>query len=463
MEGGHVNLEQLRKQAKELLKRARAGDADAERRLGGREPLLANVQLALAREQGYPSWPALVAAAEAGTEAFVEAATSGQREHAEAMLATRAEIADDPWARLVLGRDWRGDPDRPGGPLGWPPLLYASHSVFPTLDLVRELFRRGADPNSSAQLDWGRSTALYGAAGVRHDPELTRVLLEAGADPDDGESLYHSTEADDPECLQLLLEAGAETRGTNALPRALDFDRLEPVRMLLEAGADPNEWPMLTHAIRRGRGPKFLRLLVEHGADPNRAGGEIEHWRREVPPRTPYVQAVLRGRTDCAEALAELGAATDIGPEDAAVAAFAHGERGSGLLSDLDVDQQEALIRSAMRGNLEAVVDVLGPDFHGVSDGSPDGTLLHHAAWYADGEAVRMLLSRGARVEQDPEGETPLQWAVWSSRHLERQSLDYVPVAEALVEAGEAVDPRYVEIARGPLREWLQLQLPGQF
>ena len=37
--------------------------------------------------------------------------------------------------------------------------------------------------------------ALYGAAGVIHDPELTRVLLEAGANPDDGESPYHATEA----------------------------------------------------------------------------------------------------------------------------------------------------------------------------------------------------------------------------------------------------------------------------
>jgi len=92
-----MNLEQLRKQAKELLREARARDADSLRRLGGRDPILANAQLALAREQGYPSWPALVAAAEAGTDAFVEAATSGQKERAEAMLAARPEIADDPW------------------------------------------------------------------------------------------------------------------------------------------------------------------------------------------------------------------------------------------------------------------------------------------------------------------------------------------------------------------------------
>src|SRR5581483_6015970 len=60
-----MNLEQLRKQAKELVRAARAGEPEALERLGGREPILARAQLVLAREHGYASWPALVAAAEA--------------------------------------------------------------------------------------------------------------------------------------------------------------------------------------------------------------------------------------------------------------------------------------------------------------------------------------------------------------------------------------------------------------
>src|SRR3712207_5386442 len=60
-EGGRVNLEQLRKQAKELVRAARAGDRVALSRLAGREPMLANAQLVLAREHGFRSWPALVA------------------------------------------------------------------------------------------------------------------------------------------------------------------------------------------------------------------------------------------------------------------------------------------------------------------------------------------------------------------------------------------------------------------
>ena len=140
--------------------------------------------------------------------------------------------------------------------------------------LVRELLELGADPNRRFATDWGETTALYGAAGVLHDPELTRLLLLAGADPNDGESLYHSVEADDAECLRLLLEHGAETRGSNALLHALDFDRLQPLRLLLEHGADPNDRPYIAAAVHRGRGAEFVRLLAEYGADPDRAGDE---------------------------------------------------------------------------------------------------------------------------------------------------------------------------------------------
>jgi hypothetical protein len=59
------NLEQQRKRAKDLLKAARAGDADAIERLGkvraGASPFkLADAQLAVARQEGSESWPKLV-------------------------------------------------------------------------------------------------------------------------------------------------------------------------------------------------------------------------------------------------------------------------------------------------------------------------------------------------------------------------------------------------------------------
>jgi ankyrin repeat protein len=396
-------------------------------------------------------------------EAFVQAATDGRRQHAESLLADRPEIERDPWAGLVLGRGWEGDPNQPGGPRNWAPLLYVCHSVFANADLARDLLARGADPNASATTEWGRTTALYGAAGVRQDPELTRVLLEAGAQTDDGESLYHSVEAEDPACLRLLLEAGAETRGTNALAHALDYDRLEPVRMLLEAGADPNEGALLAHAVRRGRGPEFLQLLADHGAELDARGGET--WRGDVPLRTAYAHAVLRNRNDNAELLARLGASTDIEWADTAVAAVARGERApqSGAFP-MDPDRQEALILGALRGNLQAVVDVVGVNFRGVVGGSPEGTLLHHAAWMGNANAVRELLALGADANAPSRAEffTPLAWAALASQYDKLSGRDYVAVAEALVESGAEIEPRFLEVAAGPLRQWLQLREPGE-
>jgi ankyrin repeat protein len=64
-------------------------------------------------------------------------------------------------------------------------------------------------------------SVLYGAAGVRQDPELTALLLEYGADPNGephfGDALYHAVEAQDTACLKLLLDHGGAARGSNAL------------------------------------------------------------------------------------------------------------------------------------------------------------------------------------------------------------------------------------------------------
>ena len=452
-----MNLEQLRKQAKELVKAARAGDPAALERLGGREPILARAQLVLAREHGYASWPALVAAAEADVDSFVVAATDGRRGRAERLLAARPELEHDPWARLVLGRDWQGDPNAPGGPRAWAPLLYACHSAFDTTAVGQELLAHGADPNVFFVNEYGNMSALYGAAGVKHDPELTRALLEAGADPDDGESLYHATESASPECLRLLLEHGAQTAHTNALAHALDEDRLEHVRLLLEHGADPNESFSVAHAVRRGRGSETIELLAAHGADLDRPGGET--WRGDVLLRTPYQHAVLRGKDDLAGLLERLGASTELDPADAAVAAIARGERPAEPLPEsLDPDAQEVLILTALRGGLDRVVEAVGPHFSGVVGGSPEGTLLHHACWVGDVELVERLLELGAdpSATSPADFETPLDWAVHASQYHGISGRDYVGIAERLVAAGARPESRFPEAAEGPLADWLQ-------
>src|SRR5918912_4044441 len=192
-------------------------------------------------------------------EEFLRAATSKRRERADRLLAARPELERDPWVALALGRGWDGDPNEPGGPLGWAPGLYVSHSAYGPAGLLRELLERGADPNAVFVNEHGPMSAVYGAAGVVHEPEMTRLLLEAGADPNDNESVYHSCEAESPECLRLLLEHGAVAPGTYALAHALDYERPEHLRLLFEHGADPNEGPVLYHAVVRGRDGETLR------------------------------------------------------------------------------------------------------------------------------------------------------------------------------------------------------------
>ena len=441
-----MDVGQLRKQAKELVRAARAGDAAAIARLDGRELILARAQLVIAREHGFASWPALVLAAEANVEGFARAATSGRCERARRLLSD--EIARDPWARLVLGRGWEGDVNAPGGPLAWAPILYAAHSCFPSPALVASLLERGADPNATFENEFGAMSALYGAAGVVHSPEITRLLLAAGANPNDGESVYHSVEAPEPDCLALLLAHGG--RADDGIGHALDYDRIEPVRLLVAAGADVRG--LLAYAVRRGRGPDFVRLLAEHGAELDRPGGEP--FRRDSPVRTAYQHAVLRGMTEVASTLAALGASTEVPADDLAVAALARGEAAR-VPDSLDYDQQEVVILAALGGRVDVVVDALGPDFGGVVGGSPWGRLIHHGAWVGSPEVVGRLLERGADpvAESGAEFSTPLAWCYLGSENHAIAGRDYVAVAKLLLAAGAAYEDRFEEVAAGPLAD----------
>jgi ankyrin repeat protein len=459
-----MNLEQLRKQAKELVRAVRDGDPAARARLGDLPVRLASAQLVIARENGQPSWSALVHTAEATVASFVAAATSGRRERADRLLAARPEIASDPWARLVLGRGFDGDASRAGGPLGWVPLLYAAHSCYAPADVLRALLADGADPNATFANEFGEMSALYGAAGVVADPTMTGLLLEAGADPNDGESVYHAAEADDPACLRLLLEFGARPAGTNALGSAIDGDRLEHVRLLLEGGADPNEGrgAPVVHAVRRGCGPEMVRLLAAFGADLDRTGGEWSTPRRQF--RTAYQNAVLRGRDDVAAVLAELGASTDVADDDRRLAALCRGDKGVGRLGPHALetpDAQEVLVLAALGGRLETIVDAVGPDFRGHCGGGPAGNLLHHAAWVGAPEVVRRLLERGADpvARSGAEFDAPVAWAALGSWAHRLDGRDYVAVTESLVEAGAVLEPRFADVAEGPLAAWLEERL----
>ena len=315
---------------------------------GGAEVRLADAQLAVARELGEASWPRLVRRVEAGAVAredrarrLVEEATDGRRDHAEALLALDPDLGREGFdAALVLGDAERvraalaADPGlatRPTGARDWLPLLYPCHSAFlggeRTDGLVacaRALLDAGADPDSSWQHpEFGALGALYGAAGVAHEPRMTALLLEAGANPNDDESVYHATETADDTCLRLLLAAGARVEGRTR-------SRTPRHRAAGEAAA-----------AARPRARPRGRALAAVGDLPRPLAGGDPHARRPPAPtcnawdeqneRTPYGLAWRMGRPDLCELLAELGARREIGPVDELIGLCFAGDRDGAL------------------------------------------------------------------------------------------------------------------------------------
>jgi ankyrin repeat protein len=440
----HIDLEQARKRAKELV---RAGKAEK----------LAEAQLVIARELGYSSWPRLVHAVERPTAARVVDAAYGMPDRVPELLERAPALRGDPWVALTLGDASRvQDAAASGGPLDAAPIFYVCRSrvAANAAAAAGDLLARGADPNVGGPENW----TCLSVACSHGDAELVRVLLEAGAEPNDNDSLYHSVEPADPSCTLLLLEHGAEVPGTNALAHALDYDRIDRVRLLLDHGADPNERAPIHHAILRGRSPEVIRLLVERGAD-------LAH--RDRHGLTAYQQAVRRGRRELAEALAALGAPTELAAADEALAAIAEGTREPAAF-DLDPAARNVLIEIAMRdaATLARVVERVGPDFSACYALGPRGTLLHQAAWFGRPDYVELLLARGASVDERVETEyaTPLGWAVVGSRFCVDQpdesfaasAPDHLAVAEQLVAAGARIEPKFAEIAVGPLAAWLE-------
>ena len=112
---GRPDLDQLRRQARELLRAAAAGDERALRRIRvvSQQQTLSAAQLAIAREYGYPTWPKLraeVLRRQAGTEPDAGAETAASPETAPAAgSAPRSWQELCEWcARLLQARTGQG-------------------------------------------------------------------------------------------------------------------------------------------------------------------------------------------------------------------------------------------------------------------------------------------------------------------------------------------------------------------
>ncbi len=377
---------------------------------------------------------------------------SGTLDVANALLAAHPDLAAaNIYTAAVLGdadsveRFVAADPAlaaAPGGPHGWDALTYLCFSRYLRLDPTRsDGFVRAA----TALLDAGASAStgfyepshqpnpcfesvLYGAAGVAHHAGLTQLLLERGADPNDGEVAYHAPETDDNRAIEALLESGRLNALSLAtmLLRKCDWHDQPGVALLLDHGADPNAdtyWhkTALAQAVLRDNSLAIVTLLAEHGADPNKSHG------------TPNAAslAARRGRADVLALFAARGFDLELSrlerllaacAQRDAAAAQAMAARDPALLAELAADGGTILACFAGVGNtagVQAILDLgVGPSaLYAEGDGywgvAPNSTALHVAAWRTRPAAVRLLLERGAPVNAiDAERRTPLMLAV---------------------------------------------------
>jgi ankyrin repeat protein len=518
----HPSVEQYKNQAKELLRAATAGEPAALARLGKHHPrlhdlvsgrphaiTLANTQLVLAREHGYESWPVfrkhietlrIIRSVEDLADplnTFIEVACtdrhgwhgSGTLEHADLILArypdvatgsiySAAVLADEAAVSSWLARDV-SLATASGGPHNWDALTYLCFSRYLRIEKARSeafvstaraLLEAGANPNTG----WIETiddpprpiheSVIYGAAGLAQNPDLTKLLLDHGADPNDEETAYHVSETYDNTVVEILLRSGRFNKVslTTVALRKCDWHDDKGQELALDHGADPNyltrwKYSLLQHAIRRDNGLLMIDAILDRKADP--------YLRNNHDGRNAIQMAAYHGRADILASLERRG--FDIGLEglDALVAACACADletarsiatRDPQFLKQLLSIGGSLLARFAGADNDAGVrcLLALGVSAAALWEGDPywelsrNSTALHVAAWRAHHDVVQTLIAAGSPVNAlDARNRTALQLAVracTSSYWKYRRKPDSVA---ALLAAG--ADPVGIDLPTG--------------
>lgn len=162
-------------------------------------------------------------------------------------------------------------------------LFRALHPRDAPLSIALELLDRGADPNDTTD---GLSHPMFWATHNEEASRLLSLFLEHGADPNaragDDEyyySILHRIVSESsPAAVRVLLEAGADpdqtdSDGLTALHAAAAYsEHSETIKLLLEHGASiearTNRADTPLHYAASSRYPANLIMLLDAGADP---------------------------------------------------------------------------------------------------------------------------------------------------------------------------------------------------
>jgi ankyrin repeat protein len=404
----HPSLEHLRKQAK-ARKREHAIP-------------LSRAQHEVAREYGFDNWPKLVHHVQVSRLEGMELAL------------VLADVA-------ALSRLLQADPTGASTDIeGTAPLLLLLRRSTGVPSNVRGCARllldAGASPDSHT-IEWGgegRMSALFDAV-ERGDIEIVRLLLERGATRDE-DAFYHACERSNTAFLDLLHAPGFE----RVVNHKLDFEDAAGLQWFLDRNVDVNANRCLHHAISRGRGLKIMTMLLDAGADVNLP------WDRWDVGRRPLALAARCGHLAAYELLASRGATADLDPVDAAVLAVARGDSvrlpqaaPPSLGNPVTDDYGWIVGQFALLGRTDVVRALLDSGMPVDARGWSNFTPLDQAAMHGRAETVRLLIERGADLNDDAfdaEGPTPLDCALWGLQNNRADDGDYTGTVEALLAAG---------------------------
>lgn len=484
------SIEQLRRDAKALKKAHEAGEGHAQSRIVRAAPRpdgaalkLADFLHVIARENSFASWPLLKLAVEmlgmdvaAKRQRLKIAVHHGQFKTVEQLLADTPTLADGDlgleialYRRAAVEAALQTDPNRAVDMLGMAsPLIHLAHSRMIKLWPEREadmlaiaelLLANGADVNLGSPAHEGSNhllSPLYFAIGHADNMVLGRWLLEHGANPNDYESLYHSTELGHHDGLRMLLEHGAEPKGTNALLRAMDFHDLEAVQILLNAGARADEYndapvggeppivvTALHQAARRMCGSDMVNLLLDAGADPaSRFEGS-----------SAYAYARVFGNKAVAEAIEVRGAVVELTADEALLTMAADGVETGDRKIEFDglPEAYQNIIRAILHlpGKLDHVKRLVGL---GLEPDRPDTeglTPVQVAGWEGLPDVMAYLLSLKPDLDHiNNYGGTLLGTIVHGSENCPaRADRDYITCLRLALSAGTALPRRASELA----------------
>lgn len=268
-------------------------------------------------------------------------------------------------------------------------------------------------------------TALLFAARVG-DLESARVLLEAGANPNDTttdrlSALVLATYRGNIPVAMLLLEKGADPNaagaGFTALHWAAGTWENDTTKNNISTDRPNYEW-YAAAGLKEGR-TDFVKALLAHGADPNarmtrapiRTGSSKNLDLTELHGATAFFVAAASGSTDIMRLLVEKGADHRLGTTE-----------DPNIDKGLTVGNTTPLMAAAGLGRVlgenltpekdsvaaaKMILELGGVDVNAVD--TLGQTALHYAAYNRRDQMVQFLLDRGAQLEvKNVYGETPL-------------------------------------------------------